>query len=316
MTLITEVAERLAQDQSGMVARHQLLADGVGQASIGRALKSGRLRAVHQGVYRVVGAPCDDRQQLWEATLLGGQGAVVSHGSAAKLWNFEAIIPCPPTLTIPHQRTFVARSGLVVHRSRLLEPADFTTDGGLAVTSPARTIVDLSSEYSRARLRKLLEEAHYAKTVRYSQVGQAMLRLSQPGRSGSRLLGEVLDEFVGGRDLEQSKLEHLLATLLDRADVGPWVRQHQLPSLGAVTGTVDAYIEDSAVLPEADGRRWHSRQADLKRDRDREFAAAQCGVLTVRFLHEHLTSDMDGCVAGLREVVARRKGFAKYVRRS
>ena len=58
------------------------------------------------------------------------------------------------------------------------------------------------------------------------------------------------------------------------------------------------------MINEAVVRRWHARQAAMKRDRDRDFAAAQVGVITVRFLHEHLTSDMDACAEGLRRVVA------------
>ena len=314
MASLAQTVERLAADQAGTVARRQLLAEGVGQASVNRALNGGRLLQVHRGVYRVPGAPTDDRQHLWAALLLAGDGAVVSHGSAARLWRFQAVEPCPTTVTIPHRRTIVGDGGPIIHRSRQLEEADRSTRSGLPVTSPARTIVDLAGAYSRARLRKLVEEAHFDGTVRYSEVGQAMLRLARPGRTGARLLGELLDEFTGGRELEQSALERLLTELLERADVGPWVRQHPLPSLGGIAGVVDAYLEDSAVIPEADGRRWHARQADLRRDRDRDFAAAQCGVQTVRFLHEHLRTDLDGCVAGLRRVVAMRAGFGRLVR--
>ncbi|MEZ5371754.1 MAG: hypothetical protein R2704_03265 [Microthrixaceae bacterium] len=74
---------------------------------------------------------------------------------------------------------------------------------------------------------------HFDGTVRYSEVGQAMLRLARPGRTGARLLGELLDEFTGGRELEQSALETLLAELLERADVGPWCYIRCRPWVGS-----------------------------------------------------------------------------------
>ncbi len=195
-----------------------------------------------------------------------------------------------------------------MHRSRHLDAIDVSLRDGLPVTSPTRTIVDLAGEYSRSRLTAMLEEAHHSRVISYTRIGETLLRVRGSGRTGVCLLCDLLDEFEGGRDLEQSTLERLLAELLERADIGPWARQHPLPNLGGVDGTVDAYLDDLRMITEVDGRRWHARRADMKRDRERDFAAAQMGVITVRFLHEHLTGDMDGCAAGLRRVAATRRG--------
>jgi hypothetical protein len=127
----------------------------------------------------------------------------------------------------------------------------------LPVTTPARTLVDLSGETSRARLTAALEEAHYDKLVGYLNVGSALVRLGEPGRRGSVLLGELLDERTGGRELEQSALERLLSELFEAAGMTGVIRQNPLPSKGELRGLVDGFIPRGALIAEGDGRRWH-----------------------------------------------------------
>ena len=303
MACIDDVIGALAEQQAGVVARRQLLDAGIGATTVRRAIGRARLIRLHRGVYRVPGAPITRRQQLWASHLAAGPTSVVSHGSAGRLWGLEAIETCPPTLTMPHDRSVPSPSDVIIHRSRHLDTVDLVSHGGLVVTTPARTIVDLAGEYRRPRLSALMEGAHFNRDVSYTHVGETLLRVGGPGRTGTRLLGTLLDEHTGGENLAQSVLEQLLGELLRRAGIEHFVRQHPLPSLGAIEGMVDAYVDYAAMITEVDGRRWHARQAAMKRDRDRDFAAAQVGVITVRFLHEHLTGDMDACAEGLRRVV-------------
>ena len=306
MAGIDVVIAELGERQAGTMSRQQLLDSGIGAKMVHRSVERGRLIRLHRGVYRVPGAPVTRLQGLWAAHLFAGPGSVASHGSAGYLWRLEAVEPCPPTVTVPHERTVRTPAGVIIHRSRHLDPVDQASQSGLMVTNPARTIVDLAGQYRRARLGAVLEGAHFNRHASYTQVGEALLRTGGSRRPGSGLLCNLLDEHTGGENLAQSVLEQLLGELLRRAGIEHFVRQHPLPSLGAIEGMVDAYVDYAAMITEVDGRRWHARQAAMKRDRDRDFAAAQVGVITVRFLHEHLTSDMDACAEGLRRVVATR----------
>lgn len=306
MGSIDEIVAKLGEPQAGTLSRRQLLDAGVGATTVRRMIDRHRLVRLHRGIYRVSGAPVTEQQTLWAACLAVGPGAVVSHGSAGRLWKLEAVEACPLTFTVPHDRAAREPASIVVHRSRNLDDVDIAFHGGLAATNPARTIVDLAGEYRRTRLSALLEGAHFGRLASYTQVGQALLRLGGARRPSSALLCELLDEQTGGEHLAQSVLERLLGDVLRRAGIEHFQRQHPLPSLGAVRGMVDAYVTDVALIVEGDGRPWHARRADMKRDRERDFAAAQVGVQTVRFLHEHLTNDMESCAAGLRRVVEQR----------
>jgi hypothetical protein len=91
-----EAVRAIAGEQYGVVGRTQLLAAGVGGSAIDRALRAGRLHRIHRGVYSAV-APelLTEDGRLIAAVLAGGEGALLSHTTAAWRWR---IIPAPPSV--------------------------------------------------------------------------------------------------------------------------------------------------------------------------------------------------------------------------
>jgi hypothetical protein len=80
---------RLAAAQHGVVARAQLMSAGIDRGAIGHRLHCRRLHPVHRGVY-AVGHSLITREGRWMAAVLAsGPGAVLSHRSAAALWNLR-----------------------------------------------------------------------------------------------------------------------------------------------------------------------------------------------------------------------------------
>src|SRR5215216_6154642 len=78
---------RLASRQHGVVALFQLLELGYTMSAIKHRVAKGRLHPVRRGVY-AVGRPEITRKGEWMAAVLScGQGAVLSHLSAAALWG-------------------------------------------------------------------------------------------------------------------------------------------------------------------------------------------------------------------------------------
>src|SRR3954454_17143323 len=104
----SEAVRAMARDQQGIVSRAQLLASEVDGSAIDRAVRAGRLYAIHRGVYASV-APelLTEEGHLVAALLAAGDAAVLSHGTAAWRWR---IIPAPPsmiTLATPRRRVIV-----------------------------------------------------------------------------------------------------------------------------------------------------------------------------------------------------------------
>ena len=84
----------IAARQHGIVARPQLLAAGLDGSVIDRAVRAGRLHRVHRGVYAAV-APelLTEDGHLVAALLSAGEGALLSHGTAAWRWRIIAALP-------------------------------------------------------------------------------------------------------------------------------------------------------------------------------------------------------------------------------
>jgi Protein of unknown function (DUF559) len=113
------------------------------------------------------------------------------------------------------------------------------------------------------------------------------------GKPGIARLGAVLDARGPGHVPPASVLEGALFGALAAAELPAPARQFRLPGRGAVDGLVDAAYPDVRLLLEADGRRWHSRINDLRRDHQRDAEAARAGWQTLRLLHEDVVGHPD-----------------------
>jgi hypothetical protein len=86
--------------------------------------------------------------------LAAGEGAVLSHQSAASLWGLVGPLLLPVHVTAPTHRT--SRPGLRIHRSRSLTEDEITTRNRIPVTTPLRTIRDLPPHLKPAARREAI----------------------------------------------------------------------------------------------------------------------------------------------------------------
>src|SRR5438270_1248022 len=114
-TTVHSPAWRLVRGQHGVVARRQLLALGYTREAIAHRLATGRLHALWRGVY-AVGRPSVTREGLFMAAVLAcGEGAALSHESAAELWGIRRGRSGPIEVSVPAARN-PRRAGVEVHR--------------------------------------------------------------------------------------------------------------------------------------------------------------------------------------------------------
>ncbi len=78
---------RLAARQCGLITRGQLLELGLTRGAVARRLANGGLIAAHHGVYWLACPRTEPVSLAAAAVLAGGRHAVLSHGSAAALWE-------------------------------------------------------------------------------------------------------------------------------------------------------------------------------------------------------------------------------------
>ena len=149
------------------------------------------------------------------ALLACGAGAILSHRSAAAIWDLP---PYPASaqlcVTVPPGRS-ATRPGIRIHRANVPR-ADLRRREGMALTSPPRTILDLASELGLENLERLVAEADYRRLASGGELGEQLER--NPHRRGNAALRSVLD-LPGGPRRTRSPAERRMLRLLRRAGV-------------------------------------------------------------------------------------------------
>ena len=194
----------LAEHQHGAVATRQLLALGLTRQAIAHRAGDGRLHRVHHGVYAVGHAGLTGHGRLMAAVLAGGEGAVLSHASAAALWDLRRSDAERMDVSVRRSGR-QKRDGLRLHRPRTLHPDEITTHDGIPVTTPARTVLDLAAPLRRRPLERILDRVEVLELADYPALHR--IADAHPGHRGAPKLRAALDTHHAGTTLTRSELE-------------------------------------------------------------------------------------------------------------
>jgi very-short-patch-repair endonuclease len=304
---LLQTALGLAARQHGVVARRQLLARGIPARTITRAIAIYRLFPVYSGVY-VVGRPQLSREgALMAALLAAGDGAVLSRRTAAAAWGF--LDHRGPIELVRDRRGGRRRARirvdvegwwphLVVHQARELASADVTKKRGLAVTSPARTLLDCSACLPEQRFRWAFMEADRLGLLDDEDLGRCA-GFGQ-GRKGSVLFRQMVDRRIPDITEARSLLEAIALDLARRGEIpGPEVnrRTHAYRP--------DFRWPDAGVLVEADGYEFHRGREAFENDALRANRLKAEGWTVLRFTWRMLTERPDEVAAMICDAVRR-----------
>jgi very-short-patch-repair endonuclease len=266
----------LARRQHGVVGRAQLVALGVSEAAIDGRVKRGRLHRVHQAVY-VVGYPTLTRNGRFMAAVLAcGEKAALSHFSAAVLWGMLNGGGGAIHVTAEVRRR---RPGLVVHEAAL--GGELVRRAGIAVTKPARTLIDLADVAPQRTLERAFDEAEY---LRLDCTGLA----PRHGRRGSGVLSSVLALHRPGSTRTKSHMEELFIALCDRHGLPrPEVNVH-------IEGyECDFVWREQRLIVETDGGAAHGTTRAMRRDPLRDGDLMIAGWRVWRITYERLLREPD-----------------------
>jgi very-short-patch-repair endonuclease len=271
---------RLAVRQHGAVALAQALALGLSNRQVRHRLEAGRHVLLRPGVVAPAGAPPTWLQIAMAATLAAGEGAVLSHASAAALRDLS--VRDGEQIEISNVRARQHRlAGITAHRFVVLEP-DRTTYQGIPVTTVARTIVDLSGRLGADALGRLLDEALRRRLVTIDSVVECLGRLAPaPGRRPSvveRVLAQRGADFDPGHSAFESRvLRALAAGGLPRPVV-----QHRLTVAGR-RYRIDLAYPSERIAIELDGYEHHAGRSAFDADRARGNDIVGEGYALLRF---------------------------------
>jgi hypothetical protein len=183
----------LLETQWNRASLVQIEALGFTRDDVNHRVATGRLRAVHEGVF--AGRPfLDDQRGRWMAATLTAPGTCLSHASSAALhgfWDRHRYIETVTRLGSGGPRRI---DGLLVYRS-LTIAGNTTTIDGIPTTTPERAIIEMAPYVDDSALARLVREALRTKGT----TGEDLLRAvdAHLGRRGTRRLLRALASYAG-----------------------------------------------------------------------------------------------------------------------
>jgi len=290
---VNELIAWLADTQHGVVARYQLVTLGLSKSAIDGRVASKHLRLLHRGVYAVGHKALTAEARYVAAVLTFGRGTVLSHRSAADLWEIAPYAGATIDIT-PPRKGRRSRRGLVVHHGRL-DPADATTRSAIPITTVARTFIDLAEIVDPTRLARALERAEKLNLLDMRAIDAARSRAH--GHHGLARLTQALAGYVPD-ERTRSNWER---------DFIDFCAAHQLqpPQINTIICgyEVDAVWPSAKLIVELDSWTHHRTRASFERDRARDADLAVAGYRVIRITWRRLRDEPNKTAALLRTLV-------------
>jgi very-short-patch-repair endonuclease len=289
----------LAARQHGVVALTQLNELGLSAAGVRTRVAAGRLHRIHQGVH-AVGRPDVTLDGRWMAAVRAcGDGAVLSHRSAATLHGLLNARGGRIHVTVPW-RTPIARAGICAHRSTCLDARDRTEVKGIPCTSVAATLLSLAAAAPTDVLESACARAEAGGVLDMGAIGELLTRRrAHPGSSRLRAVLEV-DGMGLARtksELEKRFLRLARETGLPTPTINAW-----MPIPGEEMQCDFVWHRERLVV-EIDGWETHRTRRAFRGDRRRDRLLRRDGWNVVRVTGDDLARDAGTIVGDIRAIL-------------
>jgi hypothetical protein len=282
----------IAARRHGVLNRDQLRAIGFSDTMIRDRVASGRLHRLYRGVYAVGHTIVPREGRYLAAVMACGNGAVLSHRSAAALWGIRPSAAAKFDVTVPRTSGFRGSARIVAHRPR--RPPETTTHEGIPITTPGQTLADLALALPRRALENAVEMAEVRR-----------LDLAVPeNHPGAQRLREA-----AGRALPTTTRSPLEDVFLELCDTHGIPR----PLVNAVVAgyEVDFCWPEQRLIVETDGYEHHGTRAAFERDRAKDAQLTARGWRVIRFTETQVRREPASCAV---VVLAARLGRVEFGR--
>jgi len=229
------------------------------------------------------------------AILFCGDGAVLSHGSAAALLGFGFEESGCVEVSV-RSSTVHRHPGLRVHRRPGLRDDAIGVSDRIPVTSPAQTLIDLAARHDRMTVERMIDEADRLDLITPPKLRAALVE--HRGERGVARLRTWLDRRTFR--LTRSRLERLFLPIASQVglpvpETKVWVNGFE----------VDFLWSELKLVIETDSLRHHRTPTQQTRDRRRDQAHAAAGFTHLRFTHEQVRYEPEHVRAVLADVARR-----------
>jgi very-short-patch-repair endonuclease len=315
--------DEISRRQHGVVTVAQLEAIGLSRHAVAKRANKGRLHRMHRGVYAVGHKGLSWHGRWMAAVLACGDGAVLSHGSAAALWGLLRPINGPVHVSTPSTSGRSKRRGIHLHRAPSLIPPTqrppSPTETPQGPPSPAEpfqrpsypTETPPSPSYpaSEGGRRGSLLTTHRdniptttvprtIEDLRASSLPEYLVRraIRQAELKGLRLEGIETDRTRS--DLETAFLALFAHHRLPPPEVNPKIGRYE----------VDFLWREERLVVEADTFAYHQGSIAFEDDHARDSDLRRQGYAVLRFTDKQLEAQPERIAADVRsELAARRR---------
>jgi very-short-patch-repair endonuclease len=246
-----------------------------------------------------VGHRAISKSGWWMAAVLAsGPEALLSHQTAAALWDIRGYSGGAVHVTVRHKST---STGRIRRHFSLVSEDEQAVHEGIPVTSVHRTIFDLAATASVDDVVAMIKEAEYLN--RWDRLSLPDFLERYPGKRGSRKVRfalQRLEEEPAGR--EASRLERRFR---------PFLRRHHLPLprfndwilLGPKRYRVDCHWPGTNRIVELDGWEGHRTRSAFRDDRERDRRLTAAGYTVTRLTWNQLDDEPAAIASDLRQLL-------------
>jgi very-short-patch-repair endonuclease len=297
----------LSAGQHGAIDRRQVTDLGIASPSFNHRVSTGEWQRMGRRVLVNAAAPDSTHRQVMASVLDAGEGAVLSHASAASLWGLPGFTLLPAHVTTVRRGRPVDRPIGIVHRMRALRPHHTTELDSIPVVRPELLMLQLAGIVHPERLGVLLDRAWSMRLLSGRSTRMVLDEVAASGVRGVTSLRAALDERGDDYEPPASNLEGRFHQLITRAGLPAMRRQIDLGG-DRWNGRVDFVATDRALVIEVDSERYHTALSDAEADLLRETKLRDSGYTVGRvtdFQLFHRPAEVIELVRHLRHVATK-----------
>lgn len=291
------IVKNIADQQHGVIARHQLLDQGCPTSAIQRMVRSQLLCRIGRGVYKTFEMKDTWHHHATVAVFLFGNKSYLSHDSVLVYFgllepkryvrsyggtNYEAR---PIHVLTDHRITRNFHANIIAHESISITREDvYSPPIGLPHTSLARAFVDSTSSLSTTELDFALEKAFYKRLVTPQQIMAAIDRAPNGRGRQKRRLRAIVEPYPASSSASkatESSLEKRVQRAIERFTCYECHPQSEI-TLKGKRYRLDFAIPSHKVAIEVDGFEFHRNRMQFDNDRVRQNALISAGWKIVR----------------------------------
>jgi predicted transcriptional regulator of viral defense system len=249
----------LAARQHGVISVLQLRGLGLDRYWVRRRVQQGLLHRVYRGVYSVGVPQVSPRGRYLAAVMACWPDTWLGYRSAGDLWRFRPNASHVEVIGVARRP---GPPGVRVHWTRMCAPEDFTVHDGIPVTTPARTLLDLSAVIKPHELAVAIDRAERLGLFDLRATTELLDRAR--GRRGASLLRQMIAAYEPST--QKSELERRFKALIETTTDIPRPTFNAAVSGETATHEVDAFWPQQRLAVQLDGFEFHRTRRDRERD--------------------------------------------------